>query len=367
VLLLYIKGPRTQKVKNILRGVFRHTDLIGEGEFWIGGLVSFSIIVLVSFAYAFSNAYLQQYPIETSSPSYFACDTTIRNAKFETNVQSLAIPFAEAEQEMADLLNEQIFTLNINLINTLINCDAISIEALYGITWSTIRWLDCNNTSSILKLSIPLPFQQVSVRVTLDSINTIGGLSFGLSGSGHESENYTLKELNFIESFSNNGYLASQILPVAIAVTKIINETKPMVGEQSIFTGIYVPTFTVDMNSLFITIDQYVQSELTLTNLTIDITETPYYVKNLQEPIARQPEIIFRNLLFTVVCLEIFSLVFIFYSLAFKPLYRFLREKCRSNREKTLSNEKLVNGDLLYAVKRTNNDETDNVYITSAF
>jgi hypothetical protein len=289
----------------------------------------------------------------------------MRNAKFETNVQSLAIPFAQEEQEIVNLLNEQHFILNVHFINTLMNCNAISIQALHGTTWTTIRWLSCNNTESILTLSIQLPYQQVPVQITLDDINTIGALSIGLSGSAHEVESYTLKELNFYQAFSKNGYLVSQTLPIALAMTKMINETKPMVGEESTFSGIYVPTFTVDNNSLFISIDQYVRSSLTLTTLTIDITETPYYVKNLQEPIARQSEIIFRNLLFTIVCLEIFGLVFILYILAFKPLHRFVSRKCLADKEETVSNKKLVNGDLSYAIDRTNSGQTDNVYISS--
>jgi hypothetical protein len=322
VLTTCVKHPRSKRLTDALKSIFIHTDLIGEGEFWVGGLVSFSILVLVCYAYAFSNAYLKQYPIEGSSPSYFACDTTMRNAKFGTNIQSLAIPITDEEKEMFNLLNNQVFTLNIDFINTLIGCNAISIEALFGLTWTTIRWLDCNNVNNILTLTISLPYQQVSVRITADDINTIGGLRIGLSSPGHTDNAFTLEELHFYKAFSKNGYLLSQTLPVAIAITKIINETKPMVGEESDYGGIYVPTFTVDMNSLFLSNGQYITTESTLTILTIAITETPYYVKNLQEPIARQPEIIFRNLLFTVVCLEIVGLVFLSYVLLFKPLYK---------------------------------------------
>jgi hypothetical protein len=326
-----------------LQIVFRHTDLIGEGEYWISGLISFSVIVLVSFAFAFSSEYLKQYPIETSSPSYFACDSSLRNAKFETNVQSLAIPFTPTEQEMFDLLNNQAFTLSIDFINTLVNCDAISIQALFGLTWSTIRWLYCNNTNYILTLTIPLPYQHISVQVFLDDTKMMGAIRIGLTGPGYENGSYELKELNFHQSYSKNGYALSRTLPVTIAMTKVINETKPMVGDESEFSGIYIPTFTVDMNSLFISNAQYVVSALTSTTLNIDITETPYYVKNLQEPIARQSEIIFRNLLFTVVCLEIFGLVFISYKLLFKPIYfKIVRNKL-SDKYKKKDDEKQVN------------------------
>ncbi|CAF4925501.1 unnamed protein product, partial [Rotaria socialis] len=57
---------------------------------------------------------MRQYPIETSSDSYFACDTTIRNAKFQTGLQSLAIPFAKPDQQMFDLLDNQTLILNVD-------------------------------------------------------------------------------------------------------------------------------------------------------------------------------------------------------------------------------------------------------------
>ena len=368
ILKIFVKHPRRKRVTDAMEKVFRRTDLIGEGEYWIGGLASFSVIVLVSFSYAFSNAYLKQYPIENSSPSYFACDTTLRNAKFDTNVQSLSIPFTKAEQEMLDLLNHQNFTLHVDCINTLVNCDSISIEALYGQTWSTIRWLDCNNINSILTLSIPLPYQQISVRIFLADPKTIGGLRIGLSSPGHEETGYKLEELHFYQSFSKIGYMMSNTLPLALAMTKIINETKPMIGEESEYGGIYVPTFTIDPNSLFVSNDQYVRSSLTTTTLVLVISETPYYVKNVQQPIARQPEMIFRSLLFTVVCLELFGLVFIFYILVLKPIRALLSKICGTDEAKEKKKTKNMKGDFFHTIESNGNSETiDNDYVTSKF
>jgi hypothetical protein len=351
IMHIFIKHPQSRRIRKVLQTVFKHTDLIGEGEYWISGLISFSVLVLVIFAFAFSSEYLKKYPIEKSSPAYFACDTTMRNAKFQTNVQSLAIPFTPTEQEMFDLLNNQPFTLNIDFINTLVTCDAISIQALFGLTWSIIRWLNCNNTNYILTLSIPLPYQHISVQVFLDDTKMMGAIRIGMTGPGYETGNYKLNELNFHQSYSKDGYALSRTLPVTIAISKVINETKSMVGEESEFSGIYIPTFTIDMNSLFISNDQYVLSALTSTTLTIDITETPYYIKNLQEPIARQSEIIFHNLLFTVVCLEIFGLVFISYKLAFKPLYyKIVRSKLSEKYKKTVEEkQENNNGDIIMA------------------
>jgi hypothetical protein len=113
-----------------------------------------------------------------------------------------------------------------------------------------------------------------------------------------------------------------------------------MVGEESDFSDIYVPTFTVDMNSLFVSNDQYVRSELTLTLI---LSETPYYVKNVQEPIVRLTEVIFRNVLFTVVCLELFGLVFLLYELAVKSLYHAIVRKKISDKEKKPTHEKETN------------------------
>ena len=98
MLKVFIDHPRSHALRQRLKYFFRHTDLINEGELWVGGIASFCVIVLVSFGYAFSNHYYKQYPIETTSDSHFACEESLRNAKFQTSTQSLAIPFTEAEK-----------------------------------------------------------------------------------------------------------------------------------------------------------------------------------------------------------------------------------------------------------------------------
>ncbi|CAF1040639.1 unnamed protein product [Rotaria sordida] len=360
-------NPTSSRVRRIIKWVFQKTDLIREGELWVGGLASFSLIVLVSFAYAFSNNYLKQYPIETSSDSYFACDLSIRNAKFQTNLQSLAIPRAEAEKNMFHLLEQQNLTLNIDFINTLINCDIISLRALFGTTWSTIRWSTCENVRSVLSLTIPLPFQLTSVEITLAGIQTIGALRIGLSGHSHEDELYHLKELNASQSFSKNGSLLAQTLPVALSLTKVINETLPMEGEEGNFTGIYILTFTTNSDSLFLSQDQYVQSTSSAIVLTLVISETPFYVKNVQQPIAKQAEIIFRTILFTVVCLELFGLVFILYKLILEPIYHLLHRVFCRRHEKYKANGQKTNGGLNYKDDTSNTTSIIDEHMTFKF
>jgi hypothetical protein len=73
---------------------------------------------------------------------------------------------------------------------------------------------------------------------------------------------------------------------------------------------------------MFITADNYVLSAyLTSTTITINIAETSYYIKNFQSAIAKQAEIIFRTLLFAILCLEISALIFLIFKLLLIPLY----------------------------------------------
>ena len=328
VLKIYISHPRAKYVRRRLKWCFRHVDLINEGEFWLGGLLSFCVIVLVSFAYAFSAKFLQQYPIETSSDSYFACDLSLRNAKFQTSIQSLSIPVTDEEKQMVNLLNNQSLTFNIDFVNTLMNCDVISLQALYGTRWMNTRWSECSNNNSILSLAIPLAYQQISIQIYLASVQTIGALRIGLSGHDSEQERYHLRELNFRQTFMKYGEIVATSLPITLELTKVINETISLTGEESDFGGIYIPTFTMDESSLFYTKDQYIQSTDQSTVVILQIHETPYYVKNVQEPIAKRSEIIFHNLLFITVCLEIFGLGFLVYKLAVKPLCQFFFPRC---------------------------------------
>ena len=305
---------------------------------WIGGLASIAVIVLVSFAYSFSHQFLNQYPLEETSASYFACDPSLRNAKFDTNLQSLSIQGTEAEQKMFELLNHQNLSLNVDFINTFIDCSAVSLQALYGTIWNVIRWDTCANHDAILSLTIPLLYQQISVQILIADIQTIGALRIGLSGHGMEDEHYELRELHFQQSFSKPGQILAQNLPITLDLTKVVNETFPMIGEEPNYKGIYVPTFVIDPNSLFLSTNQYIRLTSTSIQFQIDIHETPYYVKNVQQPIARTPEIIFHNLLFTIVCLEIFGLGFLFYKLILKPICHLLCPQHFKTKSRTKEN-----------------------------
>lgn len=87
---------------------------------------------------------------------------------------------------------------------------------------------------------------------------------------------------------------------------------------------------------MFITNDIYVMvANLSSISLTIDVSETSYYIKNVQSPIAKQPEIIFRTLLFAFLCLEICAMTFLIFKLILIPLFNNIfkiYQRCRNNK-----------------------------------
>ena len=86
---------------------------------------------------------------------------------------------------------------------------------------------------------------------------------------------------------------------------------------------------------MFIDAARYVTSaNLTSTTLTVVITEAAYYIKNVQSPIAKQPEVVFRTLLFSFLCLELCAMSFLIAKLFIVPAYYNIQHRC-SRRHKT--------------------------------
>ena len=97
------------------------------------------------------------------------------------------------------------------------------------------------------------------------------------------------------------------------------------------FAGIWYPTFQVDENQMFLTQEKYMTTtDLSATTLTIVISETSFYIQNHQAPIAKRPEIIFHNFLFTIVCLEMFGLVFLIFKLIIIPLFELIEHRTKN-------------------------------------
>lgn len=107
---------------------FRHSDLIGNGEVWFGGLISFAIIVLIIYDFWFGIAFVVKYPIETSNDAYFACDPSLRNTQFTSALQLLVTIKNTQEKPIFTMLDEQEFTLTASFIQTGFSCDDITAQ-----------------------------------------------------------------------------------------------------------------------------------------------------------------------------------------------------------------------------------------------
>jgi hypothetical protein len=307
----------------------KKADLIGEGEMGIGGLFSFAVIVLVVFAYVFSNSYFYRYPIEQVTGGFnLACDTTLTNAQFSTGLLAIGIPPNDDIAPIFTLLNAQLFTLRIDFSNAVFNCTDITVTQIKDINLPmTIS--SCNDTLSTASLLLSLPSQDINLQIELTGLNTIGGFRIGLEGLGVDMENktlnaaYTLFDLTFGQALYVNGRLLTQKPSCTIQITKVINRTYSLENNgQTKFSGIWLPVVTGSLDQMFVDENEYRYGTSSSMVLSVIISETTYYTLNTQWPIASYDEVIFTNLLFTIVCLEIFGLGFLVCQLIIVPLIK---------------------------------------------
>ncbi|CAF4782874.1 unnamed protein product, partial [Rotaria socialis] len=115
---------------------FRHSDLIGNGEFWFDGLISFSNIVLIVYSVWFGTIFVIKCPIETLNGAYFTYDTSLRNTKFNSALQLLATIKLNEETPIVDMLDMQKFAMTINFLTTGYTCnDVIAQVNQCNILW----------------------------------------------------------------------------------------------------------------------------------------------------------------------------------------------------------------------------------------
>ena len=107
-----VKNRRSKATRKYAKTFFKQIDLIGEGELWVGGIITFPVVILAISAYVFSASYFKRYPIEQiNGEASFACDPTLANAQFSSGLMSLAVATNDDAVPMVKLLNAQPFTL----------------------------------------------------------------------------------------------------------------------------------------------------------------------------------------------------------------------------------------------------------------
>ena len=326
LIILVIMGlmkfsSRFKNIRLILKKLLRHGDLLGEGELWIGGLFSIVIIVLLSFVYKFSYSFHHQYPIEKVNGSTFSCKSTVRNSKFQTSLQSLRMKPSE-QTSIFNLLNSQKFTIHVDFVSTVFTCDDLTIES------SVIAILPriCHTKSNTIHVSMKLPSQISNIKFVFRGINTIGAVRVGLTGSiAYDGESIS-QPLNFSKFFFAKHKILSQNPKVQMQLTKIINITKSLkTNEKTKYSGIWIATFAYDKKQMFLSQQEYQAQEIIFqTILSVKISETPFFIKNIQQPIAKQTEIVFHTILFTGVCLDLVGKIILLCKLLIIPIVKFL-------------------------------------------
>ena len=186
-------------------------------------------------AYGFAISYMYQYPAEKVDPSNFACDTEIRNAKYQSNLQALAVPVSDAEQPMFNMLNAQNFTMTVEFLNTNMDCPRVTVYEVIDSSVSTLALSSCSYTNGTLSMTLALPEHDVTTRIVLDDNQLIGGIRMGLTGAGRTSASYVLQELNFKQAFySTSARTLSQTATVQVSMTKVSRMDVTMRREREI-------------------------------------------------------------------------------------------------------------------------------------
>jgi len=86
---------------------------------------------------------------------------------------------------------------------------------------------------------------------------------------------------------------------------------------------------------------QFGKSSLTIIEMILD--ECPFFIKNIQLPIVRTGELIFHDLLFTSLCIELFAFAFLLIKLVIIPLLKWIGDLWKKY---YTQNDKLVNSNL---------------------
>jgi hypothetical protein len=189
---------------------------------WLGGLASMAVLLITVMAYYFAISYLNQYPAEKVGPSTFACDTTVRNAKFQSTLQARSVPLTDDEQPIFTMLDKQNFTLYLDFISTTIPCTKLSIYQVVESSTTLMKAVSCTSSNGILSASLFLHEHGIKIRIVLNDNKLIGAVRMGISGASLQSGVHTLHELSFRQIFySVLSRTLSQRVTVKVDMTKV--------------------------------------------------------------------------------------------------------------------------------------------------
>jgi hypothetical protein len=306
--------PSMKDRRKFLKRIFVRLDLIGEGELWLGGLVTLAIIFLIAFTCKFSDFFAHLYPIEQVLLNINSCYPDLVNAKFTSALQLLIIRKNDLEQPIFDMLDDQNITLTAEFVSTNFQCSDVSVQQNLDrgqILVISKRNINCSyeqKNAGILTVSTVLPQHLITMQFDLVGPFFVGGLRLCFSGSKMAAKKgkYTVKELQFCRFLYTPDQVLSVDLTVNIEMTKVVNHTATGISndQDDVYSGLWLPTLTTKnalWDSHIYTNDEneYLRSLNWHLKLIVDIVESKFYMQNFQEPIAQGYEIVFKTFLFS--------------------------------------------------------------------
>ena len=299
-----------------IKAVFTHLDLIGEGQLWLGGLVTLAIIALVTLTCKFSISFSDLYPIEnvtSDARESISCDSSLINAKFSSSLKLLSTRKHPEEKLIFDLLDEQSITLTVEFISTGFQCPSVSLKQnLARGQVQKIRDYNCSydKNDDVLTVSSVLPQHLITIQFNLEGPFVVGGLRVCLSGPDTTASNgrYVVQSLDYCHFVYTPDEVLSVDAVTNIEMTKIINRTAANdvdAKTRETFSGIWLPMWTTDKSSLWDSHiytsaeNEYRRSLNWRLSLIVEMRQSKFYMNNIQEPIARGYEIVFKTVLFS--------------------------------------------------------------------
>ena len=293
-----------------LLAFFARLHRISAGQIYARIFLVACFSAFMIFLGVFSFSFAHRYPIERATLDHWRntiCDPKLVNSKFTSSLQLLSLQKHEEEQPIFALLDEQNLTLTVQLIGTSFLCKHLSIEQSqdYGLSLALTQY-QCFENNTVLNLTIPLSQHLVTLQLHLSGPYFVGAIRLCLTGPPMISTDgkYTLqKRLDHCELHSTPNHTLSRNPTALVKLTKAINRTKGMGTEDDVtysgiwFSSLTIPTLTdirlLERHGEFF---RYLSSGM---RVVVEMTESEFYIKNVQEPISRAYEIIFKTVQFS--------------------------------------------------------------------
>ena len=302
------KSIRIQCNRKITKKLTVLLKMKTEDQIWLVVMIGLSLIIFLAFICEFSISFVQRYPIEKISNDdwrIIQCDHAFFNSKFTSSLNLISNVNNDDEKSMFELLDTQNINITIQFISTGFTCEDFMMEQLreqgFKLLWPDY---DCSVNDTILIVRAALPKHRIKMQLVFEGPYFVGAMRLCFSSSFTSSLDgkFKAQAINHCELFSTFNQTISSNPNIHVTLTKSINRTMHMsIQDQAIYVGVWLPSITLNIINDQFLFDHHGEYRryLSSTIITmIEITESDFYIENVQEPIARTYEVAFKTILF---------------------------------------------------------------------